>query len=58
MNSLNFYTVCFFCMPSLGLSKYIETKAVDHLLLPHLKLFYKTKRVLETVSLPEFLHEC
>ena len=26
INSLTFYTVCFYCMPSCGLSKYIETK--------------------------------
>ena len=26
VNSLKFYTVCFYCMPSWGLSKYIETK--------------------------------
>ena len=26
IKSLKLYTVCFYCMPSLGLSKYIETK--------------------------------
>ena len=26
INSLKFSTVCFYCMPSRGLSKYIETK--------------------------------
>ena len=26
INSLKFYTVCFYCMPSWGLLKYIETK--------------------------------
>ena len=26
LSSLKFYTVCFYCMPSYGLSKYIETK--------------------------------
>ena len=26
INSLRFYTVCYYCMPSWGLSKYIETK--------------------------------
>ena len=26
VNSLKFYTVCFYCMASWGLSKYIETK--------------------------------
>ena len=25
INSLKFYKVCFYCMPSWGLSKYIET---------------------------------
>ena len=25
-NSVKFYTVCFYCMPSWGLSKYIENK--------------------------------
>ena len=28
----------------------------DHLLLPHIKLFQKTKIGLELVSLPHFLH--
>ena len=32
-NSLKFYTVCLYCMPSSGLSKYIETKQL------YLKLF-------------------
>ena len=31
--------------------------AADHLLLPHIKLFQKTKRGLELVSLPHFLHD-
>ena len=26
LNNLNFYTVCFYCIPNWGLSKYIETK--------------------------------
>ena len=26
INSLTFYTICFYCMPSCGLPKYIETK--------------------------------
>ena len=26
INTLKFYTICFYCMPSWGLSKYIETK--------------------------------
>ena len=31
--------------------------AADHLLLPHVKLFKKTKRGLELVSLSHFLHD-
>ena len=31
--------------------------AADHLLLPHIKLFQKTKRGLELVYLPSFLHD-
>ena len=49
INSLKFYPVYFYCMPSWVLSKYIET--ADHLLLP-----YK-KRDLELVSPPDFLHD-
>ena len=30
INSLKFYTVCFYFMPSWGLSEYIETKLVFH----------------------------
>ena len=32
-------------------------EATDHLLLPQIKLFKKTKRGLELVSLPHFLHD-
>ena len=32
-------------------------KAADHLLLPHIKLFQKTKRGLELFSLPHCLHD-
>ena len=39
ISSLKFYTVCFYYMPSLGLSKYIETKLQTTLLSPHVKLF-------------------
>ena len=56
-NSLKFYAVCFYCMPSWGLSKYIETKLTDHLHLHHVNLFYKTKRDLALVSLLLFLHD-
>ena len=54
---LKFYRVCFYCIASWGLSKYIETKqqaTCFHLI--HIKLFKKIKRGLELVSLPHFLH--
>ena len=35
INNLKFYKVCFYCKPSWGLSKYIETK----LLLLHIRVF-------------------
>ena len=35
INSLKFLTVCFYCMPSWGLSRYIKNLATDHLLLPY-----------------------
>ena len=50
INTLKFYTVCFYCMPSWGLSKYIETKLQT-------TYFYlvwwilKKQRALELVSL-------
>ena len=56
ISSLKFYTICFYCMASWGLSKCIETKlqnACFHLKLSFLK---KVKRGLELVSLPHFLH--
>ena len=34
----------------------LTSKAVDHLLLPIIKLFLKTRRGLELVSLPHFVH--
>ena len=55
INILRFYIFRFNCLPSWGLSKVIET--ADHLLLPHIKLFKKTKRGLELVSLPHFPHD-
>ena len=54
---LKFYRVCFYCIASWGLSKYIETKqqaTCFHLI--HIKLFKKIKKGLELVSLPSFLH--
>ena len=56
-NSVKFYTICFNHMPSWRLSKYIETKAADHLLLPHLIFLKKKRRVRELVYLPDFLHD-
>ena len=47
-NSLTFYTVCLCFMSSWGHSKFYET-AVDHLILPHIKLSSKAKRGLELV---------
>ena len=56
-NSLKFYTVCFYCLASWGLSKYIETKlqiTCFHLILSFFKrCFFKG---LELVALPYFLH--
>ena len=51
INSLKFYTVCFYCMASWGLSKYIDTKlqtTCSHLIL---SFFLNTKRGLE-LTLP------
>ena len=48
-----FYTVCFHCVASWGLSKYIGTKLQSICS----KLFQKVKKGLELVSLPHFLHD-
>ena len=56
INSLKFYTVCFYCMTSWGLSKYVETKLQTNCFYLILSLFEKVKRGLELVSLPHFLH--
>ena len=69
INSLKFYTVCFYCISSWGLSKYIGTKLqtiwfyIEHFLMflywwaiPDIEHFLKIKRGLELVSLPHFLH--
>ena len=50
-NSLEFYTVCFYCMASWRLSKYIETK-----LQPDIKPYINIKRGLWLVFLPRFPH--
>ena len=57
INSVKFYTVCFCCMPSWGLSKFIETKLQITCFYLILRLFKKTKRGLELVPLPHFLHD-
>ena len=56
INSLKFYTVCFYCISSWGLSKYIETKLGTTSFYLILNIFSKIKRGLELVSLPHFLH--
>ena len=54
INSLKFYTICFYCMQSCGLSKYIETPLA---FMSYEVFFKKTKRGLKLVSLPHFLHD-
>ena len=49
INSSNFYVTFFNFMSSWRLAV--------HLLLPHIKFFWKTKRDLELVSLPHFLRD-
>ena len=56
INSLKIYRVCFYCMPSWGLLKYIKTKLQTTCLYLILGFFKKTKSGLELVSLPYFLH--
>ena len=56
INSLKFNTVGFHCIPSWGISKYIEAKPqvnCFHLI----QRFLKKQRGLELVSLPYFLHD-
>ena len=55
INSLKFYTSCFYCMPSSAPSKYIETKLRTTCI--YLNSFLKTKRGLELVSLCHFPHD-
>ena len=54
LDSLKFDTVCFYCMVSWGLSKYIETKLQTTLFLPHIKIFWKIKKSSETSLLALF----
>ena len=56
INSLRFYTVCFYCMSRWGLLKCIETKLQNICLCLILIFFKKQKRSLVLVSLPYFLH--
>ena len=56
INSLKFYTVCFCCMASSRLSKYIETKLQTTCFCLILRFFWKKKRGLELVSLRHFPH--
>ena len=56
INSLRFYTVCFYCMPSWGLLKYIETKLQTILFYLILSFLKKIKKGLGLVSLPHFPH--
>ena len=52
-NSLKFYTVCFYQIPSWVLLKCVTTKLPE----PKIKPFQKTKIGLELISLPHFLHD-
>ena len=57
INSLKYYTICFNCMASWGLSKYVETKMQTtffHLILN--SFFFKKKRGLQVVCLSHFPH--
>ena len=49
-----FCSVCFYCMPSWGLFKHIETKLQTTF--THIRLFNKIKSDLGLVSLPNFPH--
>ena len=57
INSLKFYIVYLYCMPSWGLSKYIETKLQTTCFYFLQSFFRKQKRSLELVSLSHFLHD-
>ena len=50
INSLRFYAVC-------QVEGYRNILKLSIRPLPHVKFFYKTKRGLELVSLPHFLHD-
>ena len=60
INSVTFYTVCFYCMPSWGLSKYIKTKhqtACFYLIQSFFFFFFFKKKRRSGTSFPvSFLH--
>ena len=53
-NSLQFYTVCFCCMPNSSTTKLYWKWGPNHLLLPHKKI---SERGVKLVSLPHLLHD-
>ena len=53
INSLKFYTICFYCMSRSRTNKYIETMVLTTW---SYKVFFK-KRGLKLPSLPHFLHD-
>ena len=57
INSLKFFKVCFNCMPSWRLSKYIEGKLQTLCFWLIESFLRKTKAGLELVFLPNFLHD-
>ena len=56
INSLNFFTVCFYRVVSWELLKYIDTKLQSNCFHLILSFFKKIKRDLELCTLPHFLH--
>ena len=57
INSLKLYTVWFYCMSKLRTNRIYWNWGADHLLLPHIKFFWKTKRGLETILPASFSAE-
>ena len=57
INSLKFYTVCFYCMLIWGQLKFSEIKLQTICFYLMKTLFKKKKRGLELVSLPHFLYD-
>ena len=57
INSLKLYAVYFSVCPSRWLPKYVETKVLTICFCLFLKVFRKTKRGVELVSLSHFLHD-